>query len=274
MNAVGETLVAKPRPPRGVVLDRHEVEGVLRRNQTQIRRIAKFPDRDDWGDPISIGVGHPAVADDDGIIDAGDPIFAAWFEECSVEAPLGPVGRELWVQETWSTDGARDIYPCPGTWYRADFCDWEDPSRKENLPRENEVYRWKCTSCKSPNSTQCLICWKLEYGFAWRPPILLPRERARISLVVTDIRAHRLQEITEEDAKAQGVTAPVCNRLGPSFGTCDYVAAFKSQWEARYGHTASCSRTGRCRCATNPILQSARWDANPWVWAYTVRRVR
>lgn len=44
-----------------------------------------------------------------------------------------------------------------------------------------------------------------ESMFAWRPSIHMPKEAARIFLKVTDVRVERLQDITEEQAKAEGV---------------------------------------------------------------------
>lgn len=83
-----------------------------------------------------------------------------------------------------------------------------------------------------------------------RPGMFMPRWASRITLVVTDVRVQRLQEISEEDAKAEGITEPK-----PIMGTAGYVAAFSYLWDE---------------------INGKRWpwtDSNPWVWAITFRRV-
>lgn len=40
----------------------------------------------------------------------------------------------------------------------------------------------------------------------WKPSIHMPKERARIWLKVTDVHAERLQDITEDEAKREGVS--------------------------------------------------------------------
>ena len=47
--------------------------------------------------------------------------------------------------------------------------------------------------------------WERETeGWKWKPSIHMPKEAARIFLKVTDVRVERLQNITEEDARAEG----------------------------------------------------------------------
>lgn len=85
----------------------------------------------------------------------------------------------------------------------------------------------------------------------WRPSIHMPRWASRMTLPVTDVRAERLQDITEEDAQAEGPSlATDYGRLHPT-----YRLAFANLWD-------SLSPDGR------------RWDDNPWVWRvqFTVER--
>lgn len=78
----------------------------------------------------------------------------------------------------------------------------------------------------------------------WRPSIHMPRWASRLTLTVTDVRVQRLQEISEEDAMAEGVE-PV---LGPSGGSnTPHVEGFRNLWNATHGSYA--------------------WATNPWVAA-------
>lgn len=86
-----------------------------------------------------------------------------------------------------------------------------------------------------------------------------PRRASRITLEVTEVRVERLDEITEEDAAAEGTT-PAC-RPGCDEGGCDvcaysHVEHFREAWERING-----GRPG------------ASWDERPWVWVVSFRRV-
>lgn len=104
----------------------------------------------------------------------------------------------------------------------------------------------------------------------WRPSIFMPKWAARIWLEVTDVRAERLQDISEEDAIAEGV-APHLEGWYP------YGRAILFWKGARADVPAQC-----CVNAKDSFeglwdsLNAKRgfpWSANPWVWAYTFRRV-
>lgn len=89
----------------------------------------------------------------------------------------------------------------------------------------------------------------------WRPSIHMPRWASRITLEVTEVRVQRLQEISEEDAKAEGVEAvPFCKAGRPD--GMEHVEAFEGLWTDINGKRPGCS-----------------WDANPFVWVISFRRL-
>jgi hypothetical protein len=102
-------------------------------------------------------------------------------------------GDRLWVREQWSG---------PHAW-------------RETLPRNRQ-------RCGSPTATQVWY-WadgEPDHGDWERPrsPAYMPRWASRITLLVTDVRVQRVQDISAEDAMAEG---------GPPLGTCnDWVAAY------------------------------------------------
>jgi hypothetical protein len=81
----------------------------------------------------------------------------------------------------------------------------------------------------------------------WRPSIHMPRWASRLTLNVTEVRVERLQDISEEDALAEGtLEATEVPYIGSM--TCDQASdAFRLLWEHIHG--------------------PGSWDANPWVCA-------
>lgn len=84
----------------------------------------------------------------------------------------------------------------------------------------------------------------------WKPSIHMPKEATRIFLKVTDVRVERLQEISEEDARAEGIANYAAKSNGEKFfeNMIDVREAFKDLWDSinekrGYG-----------------------WENNPFVW--------
>lgn len=88
------------------------------------------------------------------------------------------------------------------------------------------------------------------------PSIHMPREFSRLTLTVTDVRVQRLQDISEEDAVAEGCDAALALTMQRANGGFpgNPRAAFQDLWNSLHGPDA--------------------WDANPWVAAstFTVQR--
>lgn len=83
-------------------------------------------------------------------------------------------------------------------------------------------------------------------GIGWSPSIHMPKEAARIWLRVTNVRVERLQDITDNEAEAEGFTDYTSTALGFAY-TWDNTIK-KSDLD-RYG-----------------------WAANPWVWIIEFER--
>lgn len=85
-----------------------------------------------------------------------------------------------------------------------------------------------------------------DFGWDWRSPIYMPRRFSRITLDVTAVRMERLQDITEEDARAEGVEQDeetgafwgpegqgVCGGTTSLYGNA--VMAYRALWDHLHG---------------------------------------
>lgn len=95
--------------------------------------------------------------------------------------------------------------------------------------------------------------WRLKIG---RYP---PRWASRITLEVTGVRVERLQSISEEDAKSEGVPPLMGTEVAGHHVTTSIVdgGKYRDGFRAIWGQ----------------INGAASWDANPWVWAIEFRKV-
>lgn len=91
----------------------------------------------------------------------------------------------------------------------------------------------------------------ISEGLRWKPSIHMPKEAARIWLKVTDVRAERLQEITEVQAQAEGCTS------GLLTGACTARGQFEDLWNTTIKKSD---------------LDRYGWAANPWVWVIQFER--
>ena len=84
-----------------------------------------------------------------------------------------------------------------------------------------------------------------------RPSIHMPRWASRITLRITDVRVERLQDISEDDARAEGWPGPITET---GFPIASPLAWFANVWTSING-------AGAC-------------EANPWVWVIEFERVK
>ena len=201
-----------------IIMSAESVRAILNNAKTQTRRVTVQPPPPDCG-KILVGEYHPTKIDKHGEAYPGKPIFGACSEDgkWGVKCPYGKPGDHLWVRETWWQPPADEIFPVQ---YDADT----DDASRQNAKRD-----------------------LLPLGWQRRPSIYMPRWASRITLEITDIRVERLQDITEDDAIAEGVKPHWKDEAR------DIFAELWDSLNAKRGYG---------------------WDTNPLVWVVEYRRMK
>lgn len=214
------------------------VRAILEGRKTQTRRVVK-PQPPDHSWSVLPGYKIQAHVDvTDGNIglrfhhsverqDAKDSLHQ---DENWIVCPLGKPGRRLWVKETWRLYDSTTECSC------YDYCVC---SRFHGTP----IYKASNDDLEGP----------------WKSPVSMPIWASRITLEITDVRVERLNDISEKDARAEGITDGGCENCGCS-EPCGCpnpnplpIDGFIDCWESIHG--------------------TGSWHENPWVWVYTFKRV-
>lgn len=69
----------------------------------------------------------------------------------------------------------------------------------------------------------------------WKPSIHMPRDDSRLTLEITDVRAQRLQDITEQDAQAEGCDPQIAGHDGWHGTLTTYRTGFVYLWNSLHG---------------------------------------
>ena len=219
---------------RGIIMSGESVRGILDGRKSQTRRVVK-PQPPERGEnyafhPGTMVDGRPQsvlyeVVPDPAMPTAG--LFDAhyWLDNprrvgC---CPHGKPGDRLWVRETWTA-----LHP-------GHYADLRD-IRPSNLSRNSPVFFRADDRCRDLSAE--------VRGYRYRSPLYLPKRFARIWLEVTELRVERVSDISEEDAKAEGVD--------PCEGR--YDLGFWHVWDELH------------RKHTERI-----WASGPWVWVVSFK---
>lgn len=180
------------------------------------------------------------------------------------------VGDVLYVRETWCKWYCYDCGQCDGD----GSCDYGKPIY------DTEREEWFCYCYKANGDADP---FDNEH---WRPSIHMPKEAARIFLKVTDVRVERLQDITEEQAIAEGIRGYTKDEKLYKYAVSidwweafhyKYRKLFKRNWWQDMPRTAReafhylwHSTLGR---KDTPEYYAYNWNANPYVWVIEFERV-
>ncbi|NDD55910.1 hypothetical protein EBZ39_18940 [bacterium] len=142
----------------------------------------------------------------------------------TVKCPYGSVGDQLWVRETF---------------------------RLYDRNEECACYE----QCSCPPSGTPIYRADSSHESKWKPSIFMPRWASRINLKITGIRVERLQDISGDDAWAEGVP---CASWAESDWDDD---GYPTPWEKRYRYALE-----QYEELWESINGPGSWDANPYVW--------
>lgn len=210
------------------------VRGLLDGSKTQTRRVFKLPRGHSWCTEL-------------GGLEMGHIEAERWPGDWHVSefrCLYGQPGDRLWVRETCRAEELPD--GLDGMRYLA------DNGFASIQPNEEGINRWlemrDYGKRPSPVARVKTV-----------PAIHMPRWASRITLEITGVRVERLQNISEADARAEGIA------YDPGEGGVFYVPG-----------TAGCSNdsaVGSYRQLWESINGPESWEANPWVWVLEFTRV-
>ncbi|EAW0366502.1 hypothetical protein FGJ50_07025 [Salmonella enterica] len=200
---------------RGMIFNAEMVRAILDGRKTQTRRPIKWKQ-----------TRFTEMAERD------DGSLWPWAEDCErggdiwFACPYGEIGDRILVRETFRVHSrATDVATLV---YRASVRNsWTE-----------QTHRVPVAVCNKPATPE-----------KWTPSIHMPRWASRITLEITDVRVERLRDLSEEDAKSEGII-PSAGGVLPGW---EYRINFRDLWMDIYG--------------------TDNWEANPWVWVIEFKRV-
>ncbi len=197
---------------RPILFSAPMVRAILEGRKTVTRRAVKIQPRTK-GDIGSYGQGQPFIRHP-------DPT------KRNPECPYGRPGDRLWVREAWAADAQLDgIAP-------------RDLSQGEPImyPADGSVRQTGCAMISQGRG---------------RPSIHMPRWASRILLEITAVRVERLQDISEDQAEAEGMN--FLRHIPDADETLTAAQLFECLWSSINGDES--------------------WTGNPWVWVVEFKRV-
>lgn len=217
----------KPMKETGIIFNTEMVKAYQKGRKTQTRRLKGLKKINQNPNIWAVPVFDPGT---------GEWVFTAEHgpgQQVRLMCPFGQAGDRLWVRETWvqvMIDHAHDLLE-----------GW----------RENRL-----TVFKTEMHEDWMIYAKEKYGYKWKPSIHMPKSACRYFPEILSTRPERLQDISEIDAKAEGVER-LASYLWKNYNSpkdpstivqelSNPVSSFESLWRSIHGNES--------------------WALNPWVW--------
>jgi len=210
---------------KGKIFNAQEVQAIISGNKTQFREVIK-----------------PQPIQPEGFSDAYFDCYNKgnqwnWWTKDNkqllgqiVKCPY-QVGQKIFVKEVWDfiSDKKDGMGDC--CYYKANQLKWN-----EEVVKSEENFMKK-------------------YGHNWKPAQHMKQEHSRLTLQIKEIRVERLQDISDEDARKEGVLDGGCGNCGESEFVCKCLNKQPLPREDFFFNWNS----------THKKLEEQSW-ANPWVW--------
>ncbi|SSL02235.1 ASCH domain-containing protein [Klebsiella pneumoniae] len=227
---------------RGMIFNGEMVRAILDGRKTQTRRIMKVQPSEDFT-PMNMALETdykarwytPGVVDKDGYLQpVSKEVFGVSNENEGYSCPFGAVGDRIWVREAFRVHSrATDVATLV---YKA----------SERNSWTEQTHRVPVAVCNKPATPE-----------KWTPSLHMPRWDSRILLEITDVRVERLNAISQEDAQAEGMELagwrPTYSDPDSGGEVMTPYDNFAELWSSIYGEES--------------------WNANPWVWVISFKRV-
>ena len=224
---------------RPIIFTADSVRAILDGRKTQTRRLVKLPK---WMERKG-GELERAWADK---LWGMTPGLHVPCSEDGTQQRLYPpyeIGDRLWVRERFAH--IYDVYPFgEGDPSHIEYYADGDPTR---FPGE-----WPPETVDDPERPR------------WKSPFFLKRAHSRIDLEITSLRVERLRDITEADARAEGMQFHDGGGVGHSGWRHD----------VNYGVVCGNARSAFATAWDKINGKRATWSSSPWVWVIEFKRVR
>jgi hypothetical protein len=227
---------------RPILFSSPMVRALLDGSKTQTRRVVKLPHNNRLGVWEPTTVGGP----NGGRTASGETVpfqGAIWHTRTgdSLICPHGQPSDRLWVRET---------------------------CRAEELPDGLDGVRYVADSAFAPivDTQEAAERWIDLNAYRGKkgavvPAIHMPRWASRLTLEVTCVRVERLQDISEDDAKAEGA------RLYAAANELSHGGWSHDEW-----HVHASAKESFIRLWDGLAAPGSDWNANPSVWVVEFKR--
>lgn len=226
---------------RPIIFSTEMVRAIIKGRKTQTRRVMTPAFRTHRGFKQGDGLwvdGYGTEDNPNGHI-KDYSVTSVWLPKDNYIKEFAPYkpGDILWVRETWLPYVEEHIIGKAKYAYKSDTNADGERYRREYIAK--------------------------GYPYQWRPSIHMPRAAARLFMLVKNVRIERLQDITEEDARAEG-----CLDYHDKIGDGKFDDVVEFDLTARDAFVDLWNSTIK-----KQDLDKYGWDVNPWVWVVEFERV-